>query len=176
MVDRSIAPTPQDLPQVEVLLDWAETLTTAVDIERSEWDQWFLTWGQQLAVSGSPLHRYEVTLKLTDDPTIAELNAAYRQQPNPTDVLAFAALEDDFPQVDDLLLSDPLYLGDIVVSLETAQRQAAAVGHPLRWEVAWLAAHGFLHLLGWDHPDEAHLAAMMTKQTDLLTTSGLSPI
>jgi len=169
-------PASQDLPLVEVLLDWDGTLAAMLDIRATDWEKWFLAWGQHLALSGSPLHRYEVTLKLTDDPTIAELNGTYRQQPKPTDVLAFAALEDDFPQVDDLLHSDPLYLGDIIVSLETAQRQAAAAGHPLRWEVAWLAAHGFLHLLGWDHPDDDHLAAMMTKQSELLTTSGLSPV
>ncbi len=84
----------------------------------------------------------------------------------PTDVLAFAALEGE-----SLLLEEddsPLYLGDIVVSLETAQRQAAEQRHPLETELAWLVSHGLLHLLGWDHPDDAQLAAMLTQQRSLL--------
>jgi probable rRNA maturation factor len=114
-----------------------------------------------------------VSLRLTTDAEIAELNQSFRQIDQPTDVLAFAALEQDFPLTPDLLNTEPLYLGDIVISLDTAQGQAAQAGHSLVWELAWLAAHGFLHLLGWDHPDEASLAAMMQKQYELLAALDL---
>jgi probable rRNA maturation factor len=63
---------------------------------------------------------------------------------------------------------EPLELGDIVISLESAARQAAAAGTSLEAELLFLASHGLLHLLGWDHPDEASLAAMLSRQEALL--------
>jgi len=88
----------------------------------------------------------------------------YRHKDQPTDVLAFAALETDSVLPPELLAVEPLYLGDIVISLDTAERQAQAEGHSLLHETIWLTAHGFLHLLGWDHPDDQSLEAMLTQQ------------
>ena len=107
-------------------------------------------------------------LQLTDDDTIAELNGQWRQKPQPTDVLSFAALEDA-----PLLIGEPcVELGDIIVSVPTARRQAEEHGHDLHWELRWLVSHGFLHLLGWDHPDDHQLAAMVRCQEQLLNHSG----
>ena len=107
-------------------------------------------------------------LQLTDDDTIAELNGQWRQKPQPTDVLSFAALEDA-----PLLIGEPcVELGDIIVSVPTARRQAEEHGHDLYWELRWLVSHGFLHLLGWDHPDDHQLAAMVRCQEQLLNHSG----
>jgi probable rRNA maturation factor len=64
---------------------------------------------------------------------------------------------------------EPLELGDIVISLESAARQAAAAGTSLEAELQFLASHGLLHLLGWDHPDEASLATMLSRQETLIT-------
>jgi probable rRNA maturation factor len=64
---------------------------------------------------------------------------------------------------------EPLELGDIVISLESAARQAAAAGTSLEAELQFLASHGLLHLLGWDHPDEASLATMLSRQEGLIT-------
>lgn len=64
---------------------------------------------------------------------------------------------------------EPLELGDIVISLESAARQAAAAGTSLEAELQFLASHGLLHLLGWDHPDEASLASMLSRQEALIT-------
>jgi len=64
---------------------------------------------------------------------------------------------------------EPLELGDIVISLESAARQAAAAGTSLEAELLFLASHGLLHLLGWDHPDEASLASMLSRQEALIT-------
>jgi probable rRNA maturation factor len=64
---------------------------------------------------------------------------------------------------------EPLELGDIVISLESAARQAAAAGTSLEAELQFLASHGLLHLLGWDHPDEASLATMLSRQEALIT-------
>ncbi|HSM80303.1 MAG TPA: rRNA maturation RNase YbeY [Nodosilinea sp.] len=139
-----------------------------------DWQTWFSQWGQQVVPEGSPLGAYELSLKLTTDAEIAALNQQFRQLDQPTDVLSFAALETDFPLTEEQLATEPLYLGDIIISLDTAARQAAESGHSLRWETAWLAAHGFLHLLGWDHPDDASLTAMLSQQSKLLAAVGLS--
>ncbi|WP_126147069.1 rRNA maturation RNase YbeY [Synechococcus elongatus] len=103
---------------------------------------------------------YEACLRFVDDAEIQQLNRDYRQLDKPTDVLAFAALEDELALGFDP--EEPLYLGDVIISVPTAQRQAQ--GHALETELVWLSAHGLLHLLGWDHPDEEHLDAMLTQQ------------
>ena len=126
---------------------------------------------------------YCLGLSLVSDAEIAELNQDWRQKHGPTDVLAFAAQEamdddgtsfapmplpPDFSDDDSDLGAEALELGDIVISLETAARQAPDHGHSLAQELQFLASHGLLHLLGWDHPDEASLQAMLAKQDQLL--------
>ncbi|MBD1875893.1 rRNA maturation RNase YbeY [Nodosilinea sp. FACHB-131] len=166
-----MAATLSPLPTLEVALDPEHP--EAEVISADEWETWFTQWGQQMALEGSPIGAYELSLKLTTDGAITALNHQFRQLDQPTDVLSFAALETDFPQIDEILTTEPLYLGDIIISLDTAARQAAEAGHSLRWETAWLAAHGFLHLLGWDHPDDPSLVEMLDKQSELLTAAGL---
>jgi len=144
--------------------------TTA--ITESTWEKWFQTWLADLQPHLSA-NACELSLRLTDDAEIQSLNAQYRHQNQPTDVLAFAALEVDCPQPAELLLSQPLYLGDIVISVDTASKQSSQQGHSLDIELAWLAAHGLLHLLGWDHPDEDSLTLMLEKQATLLHSLGL---
>lgn len=118
----------------------------------------------------------ELSLQLLDDDAIHQLNATYRQVDRPTDVLAFAALENPLPLPlpEPEAIADPLDLGDIAISLDTAARQADERGHPLTVELAWLAAHGLLHLLGWDHPDAESLAAMLACQDRLLRAIALT--
>ncbi len=96
------------------------------------------------------------------------LNTQYRSQNKPTDVLAFATLEVDCPLPPEILSSQSLYLGDIVISVETAYHQAQQQGHSLKTELGWLATHGLLHLLGWDHPDDESLTEMLNQQRVLL--------
>lgn len=136
------------------------------------WESWFERWLGALDLKLSPIQAYELSLRLTDDAEIQSLNAQYRQKDQPTDVLAFASLEVEAPLPAAAQLEMPLYLGDIVISVETAQVQAAQQGHELRQELAWLAAHALLHLLGWDHPDEASLLEMLQQQQALLETIG----
>jgi probable rRNA maturation factor len=69
---------------------------------------------------------------------------------------------------------DALELGDIVISLDTAARQAPEHGHSLEQELLFLASHGLLHLVGWDHPNDASLAAMLARQERLLAAPGPS--
>jgi probable rRNA maturation factor len=142
-------------------------------------ESWSLLLGRWLAELAAaipaPLRSpaYSLGLQLCDDPTIAGLNEAWRGQAGPTDVLAFAAQEEAVPLPGGPLELEPgalgpLELGDIVISLETAARQAREHDHPLDRELRFLASHGLLHLLGWDHPDEESLAAMLELQDRLL--------
>lgn len=138
------------------------------------WERWFVQW---LSIVEAELPRadsYELGLRLTGDEEMQRLNLQYRQQNKPTDVLAFAALEVDIPNFTQSKILSQIYLGDLVISVDTANRQAKQQGHSLKTELAWLAAHGFLHLLGWDHPDEESLRQMLNKQADLLEEVGIT--
>ncbi len=155
-------------PFVECASDPALSLWQQA-IDETTWAEYFQTWIAQPNLGLPPATGYEITLRLTDDAEIQSLNAQYRHIDQPTDVLAFAALEDNIllpPTPVDL----PIYLGDIIISIDTAQKQAVAQGHSLSIELLWLASHGFLHLLGWDHPDDESLAKMLTCQDLLLGT------
>lgn len=137
------------------------------------WQQWFEMWINTLSDILPEAIAYELTLRLTNDAEIEQLNAQYRHKNQPTDVLAFAALEVQCPSSPEFATVEPLYLGDIIISLDTASQQAHQQGHSLTQELAWLGTHGLLHLLGWDHPDETSLVAMLTQQETLLQQVGL---
>lgn len=137
------------------------------------WQSWFYQWLEILHAELPPARAIELSLRLTGDAEIQALNAQYRHQDKPTDVLAFAALEVHYPQPAEEFDEEPVYLGDIAISVETASRQALDRGHSLQTELAWLAAHGLLHLLGWDHPDSESLTRMLNQQATLLHEIGL---
>lgn len=137
------------------------------------WENWFQEWLEVLNDYLPTALGYEVSLRLTTDTEIRTLNSQYREQDKPTDVLAFASLEANLPQSEEMLASMPLYLGDIIVSVDTAQRQAQQQEHDLSTELAWLTAHGLLHLLGWDHPEEESLMEMLQQQVILLEKIGM---
>lgn len=160
--------------QVEVCVQDCFTEAAGMEpaIDDRTWQKWFECWLESLSSQLPPAASYELSLRLTDDAEIQALNSQYRQQNKPTDVLAFAALETDVPQSEELR-SLPLYLGDIAISIDTASKQAQQQAHSLMTELAWLAAHGLLHLLGWDHPDEESLLEMLEQQTLLLRIVGL---
>ncbi|MDJ0725397.1 MAG: rRNA maturation RNase YbeY [Prochloraceae cyanobacterium] len=149
-------------------------LQAEYQIPQSLWQQWFTSW---LSLLESPIIEgsvCEITLRLTDDREIKNLNSQYRARDRPTDVLAFAALEVDAPKPSSRsFLAEPLYLGDVIISIDTAFSQAKTQNHSLRKEIIWLAAHGFLHLLGWDHPDEESLQLMIRQQETLLRIESL---
>ena len=155
---------------------------SSLDVENDEniritaenWENWFCEWVNMLQSDIPPASIYEIGLRLTDDSEIQTLNSQYRHQDKPTDVLAFAALEVDSPYVTEIdTENEPLYLGDIIVSIDTAIKQAIQQNHSLKTELAWLTSHGLLHVIGWDHPDEESLQRMMEKQVMLLKTLGI---
>jgi len=101
---------------------------------------------------------YEVALRLTGDTTIHELNRDYRAKNQPTDVLAFAHREGPAATI------QPGVLGDVVISVDTARRQAKRGLHA---ELLHLAAHGLCHLLGYDHRDDDEERVMNARASAL---------
>jgi probable rRNA maturation factor len=101
---------------------------------------------------------FEVALALVDDARIHVLNRGYRKKDKPTDVLAFAQREGPARAI------HPTLLGDIVISVETARRQARRGLHA---ELLHLASHGLCHLLGYDHRDDAEEAEMNARAAQL---------
>lgn len=117
------------------------------------------------------LPRTELSILLCDDDTIRPLNLEWRDKDAATDVLSFPQEEPDAPG---RFALPPMVLGDIVISTETAARQATEHGHDLPTEVRVLLAHGLLHLVGHDHEDDPEgAAAMMAEERRLLAALGL---
>ncbi len=105
----------------------------------------------------------ELCLVLVNDIKMQELNLAHRQVDAPTDVLSFPTFEPD-----DVDMPAIPFLGDIIISLDTAAKQAIEQGHEAKDEVKVLAAHGLTHLLGFDHPDEASWEIFKKNQAKIL--------
>lgn len=105
---------------------------------------------------GSP--DVEVSVTVVSDKKITELNQYYRNLNRPTDVLAFSLNEGDFGGI------NPCVLGDVVISAETAQRQADQHGHSTSEELCLLLIHGLLHLLGYDHEGGGAAAQRMRRK------------
>jgi len=113
-----------------------------------------------LRIEGYP-QPSDVSVALVDDAYIRVLNREYRGVDQPTDVLAFPMERDRGPRAHPAL-------GDLVISLERAREQARQFKHPIRREVALLAVHGLLHLLGYEDDSEAGASTMWSKQKQLL--------
>jgi probable rRNA maturation factor len=114
----------------------------------------------------------EVSITLTDNAHIHELNQQYRHIDRPTDVLSFALNESQEPEVEDGPQID--VLGDIIISVERAEEQAAEYGHSVRREMAFLTVHGMLHLLGYDHMEEQDRLEMEKEQKYVMEQLGIS--
>lgn len=121
----------------------------------------------------------EVVITLVTDERIHELNRKYRDVDRPTDVLSFALNESGEEEPDIFLDEDeldeyPNMLGDIIISVPRAVQQAADYGHSLEREICFLAVHGFLHLLGYDHGNAEEEKAMFSRQEEVLQAIGLT--
>lgn len=124
------------------------------------------------------VERAEVSISIVDDETIRELNRTYRQMDASTDVLSFALNEtvEGEPEIHygEMEEEADTSLGDIVISLPTAQRQAQEYGHSLERELAFLTIHGFLHLLGYDHMNDEDEKVMFARQRAILEEMGIA--
>ena len=123
----------------------------------------------------------ELNIMITDDSSIQQINRQFRNIDKPTDVLSFPLVymkegrilseNGDYDLDEGLLL-----LGDIVISMETALRQAEQYGHSVERELAFLTSHGVFHLLGYDHMEKNEEAIMLAKQEAVLGKLGLKRV
>ena len=113
----------------------------------------------------------EVSITLTDDKNIHELNKKYRGIDRPTDVLSFAFRESDEPKILDAEFET---LGDIIISIERTKIQAADFGHSFLREIIFLEVHGLLHLLGYDHIEENDRIEMENEQKFVMEKIGIT--
>lgn len=113
----------------------------------------------------------EVGVTLTDNEYIKELNTKYRNKECSTDVLSFALNEGEEPEIVDGPSVN--LIGDIIISVETAQMQAEEYGHSLERELAFLTVHGMMHLLGYDHIEEEDRVEMRKEEEYVLGELGI---
>lgn len=156
-------------------------------IEDDRWDDFGLEPLAERAVRaalkrlGLPEAGFALCLMGCDDARIAELNAGFRGKPLPTNVLSWPSYErasgvpgqrPDLPEPGEA--DDPEELGDIAIAWETCEREAAEAGRPMADHVTHLVVHGFLHLLGYDHIEDADAELMEATEVAILADMGLS--
>jgi len=115
----------------------------------------------------------EVSVTFVSNERIQEINREYRDKDKPTDVISFAMEELGEGEVELVGTDMPRVLGDIIISIPKAVEQAEEYGHSFLRELGFLAVHGFLHLLGYDHMTEEEEKEMFTLQKEILDEYGL---
>lgn len=127
----------------------------------------------EIAAKREEVAEAEMSITFVTNERIQELNATYRGKNQPTDVISFA-MEDMGEGEEELVAADmPRMLGDIVISIPRTKEQADEYGHSFMRELGFLSVHGFLHLLGYDHMNEADEKIMFGKQKEILDEFGL---
>lgn len=123
----------------------------------------------EIAIANQKLGQVEFNVIIVDNPYIHKLNKEYRNIDRETDVITFA-LED----TKDITYENYRLLGDIYISIDKAKEQAILYEHSLKRELCFLAVHGFLHLLGYDHMEEQEEKVMFGLQEDILNEAGIT--
>ena len=105
-------------------------------------------------------HDAELSILIVDDPQIAILNKKYLHRHGPTNVIAFPMRTDPFSNI------NPELLGDVVISIETAEQEGKSIGISMEERFTQLLVHGVLHLLGYDHETSEQEADRMEQKSD----------
>ncbi|WP_425329171.1 rRNA maturation RNase YbeY [Sutcliffiella horikoshii] len=117
----------------------------------------------------------ELSVTFVDNDRIQEINREYRDKDRPTDVISFAMEELGEGEIEIHYEEEaPRMLGDIIISIPKAEEQAEEYGHSVKRELGFLALHGLLHLLGYDHENETDEKIMFDKQKEILDAYGLT--
>ena len=145
------------LPDVSALVQQ----TADVAVKRVWSDVWFL----------DETKTFSVNLCLSNDAAVHKLNREFRGVDKPTNVLSFANYEDD--AFEDMFEADAVELGDVIVALETLEREAEEQGVSLKAHFMHLWLHGLLHILGYDHIDESDAEVMERLEIEILATLGI---
>ncbi|THE15424.1 rRNA maturation RNase YbeY [Bacillus timonensis] len=115
----------------------------------------------------------EVSITFVDNDRIQEINREYRDKDQPTDVISFAMEEMGEGEIAIIGDDIPKLLGDIIISIPRTREQAEDYGHSFARELGFLAVHGFLHLLGYDHMTKEDESKMFSRQKEILEAYGL---
>ncbi|MDN3438108.1 rRNA maturation RNase YbeY [Planococcus sp. APC 3900] len=116
----------------------------------------------------------EVSVTFVTNEMIRDINREYRGKDQPTDVISFAMEELGEGETAIIGSQEPRMLGDIIISLDRTKEQAADYGHSFERELGFLAIHGFLHLLGYDHMTEEDEKKMFSRQEEILVSLGIT--
>ncbi|MGD6991477.1 rRNA maturation RNase YbeY [Sutcliffiella horikoshii] len=117
----------------------------------------------------------ELSVTFVDNDRIQEINREYRDKDRPTDVISFAMEELGEGEIEIHYDEEaPRMLGDIIISIPKAEEQAEEYGHSVKRELGFLALHGLLHLLGYNHENETDEKIMFDKQKEILDAYGLT--
>jgi len=158
-----------DGPEIIVDIADAAWLASVPDAEERCAHVAAITLGAAAALVDLPAERLEVSLLLTTDSQVQELNRDYRGQDKPTNVLSFAALDADSPIPPD----GPILLGDVIIARQTTEREASEEGKTLPHHLAHLVVHGVLHLLGYDHMEDDEAEEMESLERSILAGLGV---
>lgn len=118
----------------------------------------------------------EMSVRITSDEEIHNLNRKYRHVDRPTDVLSFRYLEDDDDPEAGFPHDWPAQLGEVVISYPYAERQAAELGHSVAMELAWLTIHGTLQILGYSHETDSKAEQMEALERSALRALGFTVV
>lgn len=142
------------LNEVDILDRYDETLKVILDM-----DEVMQNMPHEITDNATAKDRIEVSVSFVSEDSIKQLNLDYRGKDSVTDVLSFPMIsteeESDSEYNVDFSFCDKIMLGDVVICLDRASKQAADIGQPLSREVVYLFIHSVLHLLGMDHIEEA---------------------
>ena len=115
----------------------------------------------------------EISLSIVSDEEIHNINRQFRNIDNPTDVLSFPQLTFEEGEEADVNENGEIVLGDIIISIDKAREQAKEYGHSLERELAFLAVHSMLHLMGYDHMEKDEEEDMFQRQKEILIRAGI---
>ncbi|TAA68347.1 rRNA maturation RNase YbeY [Planococcus salinarum] len=139
-----------------------------------ETDMQFVERILQHAAKEEKIEDAELSVSFVTNDKIREINREYRDKDQPTDVISFAMEEQGEGEVVIQDSGEPRVLGDIIISLDRTREQAADYGHSFERELGFLAVHGFLHLMGYDHMNEEDEKNMFAKQDVILSSLGIT--
>ncbi len=147
--------------------DWGDEATVLAEVDRII--------AAALEFGSFDVPKYaELSLLLTDDVHIRELNRTWRGHDKPTNVLSFPGGEGSEPDPSDDYSDQPMLLGDIVIARETLVLEAETQGKTVADHFCHLLVHGFVHLMGYDHEDEGEATEMEAIETEILARLGVA--